>query len=48
MTFDKQSPGVDLNVVKDSERFKPLIAFTTNADGGADVNVPVIRPKSVG
>lgn len=46
MTFDKQSPGVTLNVVKDNERYVPLLQFQTNAQGGADIDVPVLRPPT--
>lgn len=30
---------------KDSERYQPLLSFVTNAQGGADVDVPILRPK---
>lgn len=33
-----------MNVVKESERFVPLLQFTTDNSGGADLDVPVLQP----
>lgn len=44
MTFNKQTAGTTMNVVKEDERFVPLLQFTTDSTGSAKVDVPVLQP----
>lgn len=42
--FDAQRPNITLQIVKDVAPNDPLLEFKTNAEGGADVDVPILRP----
>ena len=42
--FDKQQAGINLEITKDNERNSPLLQFKTDFSGGANIDVPVLRP----
>lgn len=46
INFDKQMPGINLEVTKDSERNTPLLQFVTDNTGNANVDVPLLRPNT--
>lgn len=42
-----QTPGTTIAIVKSNKTYEPLLFLPINAQGGADANVPVLRPKTI-